>query len=199
MQRSSRTPRRSGFTLFELLLVLAILSVVIGVSWFALGGWIDERSMIEGVEKFRTNLVKARALAMQEGRSYRGTWQQGGQFYRIAPDEIERWPDLAGSPLGPTTSAAASLPGGWICEDNLPQRVQFQQASGVPLGEGAMIPTGSVSSVVFLPNGTIDIYSDDGQEQPQVELTIINQRRDQLTLRLRAVTGSISVFNPRNP
>src|SRR5204862_6236705 len=111
----------------------------------------------ESVEAFRMNLVKARTRAMTEGRSYRVAWEANGSSYRIAPDELEDWPDLQASPAGPLFSDAAGLPG-MVLTDTLKEGVGF-----VP-GGGGVQDLGQ-AFILFRPNGTGTILLADGSER----------------------------------
>src|SRR5437870_771960 len=99
--RAAAAAPRRGFTLLEVIVAVAVIAVVAGMVAPAFEVWLKAQKLSESVEAFRMNLVKARTRAMTEGRSYRVAWEANGSSYRIAPDELEDWPDLQGSLAGP--------------------------------------------------------------------------------------------------
>src|SRR5688572_26091868 len=64
---------RSGYTLFELIVVMAILLLLAAI-------------ILPSVGAFRGELAVARARAMEEGRPYRVAISQDGKRIRRAPD-----------------------------------------------------------------------------------------------------------------
>jgi type II secretory pathway pseudopilin PulG len=188
----------------ELMVVLAIIAVVALLSYPSYQAWSANQKLRDGVESFLTDLVRARTKAMEEGRAYRCYWETGGGGYHIAPDEMEFWPELSGSAIGPTVSEAASLPGAWQCHQKLPEGISFQGASANPLAaEAGRTSSGNLSGggeyIVFQANGSTTILLSDGTEPPQIDIMIGNDRGEQRVLRLRAVTSVMTVFNPRLP
>ena len=182
IDRTRANGARGGFTLLEIIVAVAVVAVVAAMAAPAFDVWLKSQNLGESVEAFRMNLVKARTRAMVEGRTYRVAWEVGGSAYRIAPDELEDWPDLAGSSAGPLYSDAAGLPG-WTLVDYLKESIGFAQGA-----EQAFI--------LFRPNGTASILAADGSERSQIDIAIANQKGNVRMVRLRAVTGGTTVFNP---
>ena len=204
MRLQASPPLRSGFTLLELMAVLAIIALISFMTYPSFQAWTQSQKLREGVDEFRTNLIKARTKAMEEGRAYRCYWQTGGNSYRIAADEIEHWPELTGSAIGPSVSAAASVPGAWECNQTLPEGVQFLGASANPLAAETGRNTGGGLSgggefLIFQPDGTTLVLLPDGTEPPQIDIFIGAANGEERVLRLRAVTSVMVVFNPRVP
>ena len=65
----SRTPR--GFTLFELLVVLLVASLIAGTGYALLAPWAQERKLRAGAEKLAAALEFGRDVARLEGRAVR--------------------------------------------------------------------------------------------------------------------------------
>ena len=61
-------PRRSAFTLLELLLTLAVLSAIAAVVVPQLGGLLDDRRLVRAAEQVRVEMVRLRVDAMRAGR-----------------------------------------------------------------------------------------------------------------------------------
>lgn len=175
---------RSGFTLMEILVALAILAVTAAITLPAFDGWMQGQKLSESVDSFRMNLVKARTRAMEEGRTYRVAWQPSSGSYRIAPDELEDWPELSGSPAGPLFSDAAGLPGMSLV-DALRDGVHF--LPNADFGQ---------AFILFRPNGTASILVEDGTERSQADIPIANEKGESRVVRVRAVTGGTTAFNP---
>ena len=71
MKPTTRTHGVRGFSLFELLLVLALLTVLFAFAMPALTGSIRATGMPESCERLRSLLHLTRAAAMREGTHYR--------------------------------------------------------------------------------------------------------------------------------
>src|ERR1700756_3400429 len=83
-------PRRA-YTLFELLLVLALLVLLAAIAYPTLDGVLATFRMTEAADMVRANWADARAYAMNEGRSYRFAVISGKGNFRVAPDSPEFW------------------------------------------------------------------------------------------------------------
>ena len=93
-RRHTRRPHRTGYTLFEILVVLALLlllAIVILPSVVSFRGDTRQRAAADVI---RGELAAARGRAMEEGRPYRVAINQAGTRIRRAPDG----PDFATTP-----------------------------------------------------------------------------------------------------
>jgi prepilin-type N-terminal cleavage/methylation domain-containing protein len=173
--------RRSGFTLLELVLVLSLLVLVAAMSWPSFDAWFQGHRLGQAVDIIRTQLIRARTQAMEEGRPYRFYYETGTGVFRIAPDEVENWPELAGAAFGPRTSSMGLAPG-LMLEDSLPEGVQILS----PLAQAP--PTFSLEA-----DGTAKLFAIDGSEMPVMPILFMDVRGTSRLIEVRAVTGSTSV------
>lgn len=118
---------RSAYTLFELVLVLAVLVAVSAVAYPSVEAMYGNYRLTAAVDQVRSAWSTARAHAMEEGTPYRFTLQPDGGRLRVAPD-------------------GGTAPGGdapaYSLEQALPRGVQV-----APNGSGD-------GSALFLPDGT---------------------------------------------
>lgn len=186
MQRR-QDPRR-GLTLLEVIIAIAIIVVVAALAIPSFDGWFQTQYLLEGVDIIRTDLLRARTRAMEDGQPYRFAWEPGGTSYRIAPDVTDYWPELAGQPGGPLFSSAASPgSGGLVFEEQLQHNLRL--TPGAEAGVSGLY-------IVFMPDGSARIFGDDGSEMPFVDLIVSNARQEQRTIRIRAVTGGSTTLPP---
>lgn len=78
--------RRRGFTLFELIVVMALLLLLAAVVIPSLGAFRGDTRMRAAADVIRGELAVARARAMEEGRPYRIALSADGARIRRAPD-----------------------------------------------------------------------------------------------------------------
>jgi hypothetical protein len=141
---TARRQRRSGYTLMELLAVIAILIALGGILVPTLSGLGGDTKVKAGADAVCARLAEARAAAIEQGRAYRVAVSEDGTRLRVAPDELE----FAGFEPAEVEGA-----GPVIVEDDLPTPV-----TAVPvLDEGAQVvvdEAGWIRVVTFLPDGT---------------------------------------------
>jgi prepilin-type N-terminal cleavage/methylation domain-containing protein len=194
--------KRSGYTLFELMLVMAIMLIVA-----ALATPIIFESMYGGTKvTTAADVVRARwndcqAHAVDEGQPYRfAVIPNTGKF------KIEPWPQAyadqaaavqggsgqgggSGMPSDPG-AGSSDRPKGITIEDKLPQGVRFgtKDAPVDPHGDEA---SGGdyVTVAVFMPDG---VALDD------VEITFGGAGVATVTIRLEAASGNSYVVQPNN-
>src|SRR5262249_59550742 len=97
---------RTGFTILELLLVLAILVMLATMAFPAIENMYDDMKVQAAADHLRGRLAQARSQAINDGRAYRiGVKPDTGDF-RLAPDSPEFWGDSA----APTQSDDETYP-----------------------------------------------------------------------------------------
>lgn len=77
---------RSGFTLLEMLLVLAVLAAAVAVSWPNMLGLIQHHTLASNVEEVRACLDRARVAAIEEGRTMQVRFEIAGRRYVFLPE-----------------------------------------------------------------------------------------------------------------
>lgn len=186
-------PSRPGYTLFEMILVLAIIIIVLAIAFPTLEDMYDGQKMLSGTDAVRSHWALARSRAIDEGRPYRFALVPGTGNFRIAPDSGDYW--TGGGSTLPDDPANPPLD---LC-GQLPKGVRFSSAGTV--GLGGPVPSGDssmpaegvdpsmwVSTVVFLPDGTAFAA---GQE----DVTVVLEMRgvQPYMLNLRTLTGVVTV------
>jgi len=156
--------RRDGYTLMEMLLVLAILAAIAAISVPALQGVMKRAQLTSAGDTVRIELTKAHVKAMKTGRIQVFTFEVNGRKYRTQPwigddDELERAGDLqdGGSGKGLSTAPEDSAP-----EKELPEGTMFaageaaEESRGMAASEAAQ--AGGLSDwsrpILFYPDGS---------------------------------------------
>ena len=75
---------RSGFTLMELLLVLALVAAIAAMVWPALQRPLATQRLRRGAEQVRTQLIKARNQAILKGETFGFSYQPGKPVMRLS-------------------------------------------------------------------------------------------------------------------
>jgi prepilin-type N-terminal cleavage/methylation domain-containing protein len=176
---------RSAFTLFELIVVLAIIVVVAALAVPTLEGLYSEHRVQAAADALRSGLAEARTHAMEEGQPYRFSVVFGMGNYRVAPDISDYWtgndpqpPDPANPPL--------------ILSSALPKGVRFRQ-QGDPAGEAAsdtILPADSVAANQWT---TVAVFLPDGSARDDAAITLDMSGARPMVVRLRGLTGGVSV------
>jgi prepilin-type N-terminal cleavage/methylation domain-containing protein len=98
--------RRGGFTLFEIVLALAILVIASALVYPSFSAWFHDQKLQEGTDAFQTGCVNARTRAMEEGRICRVVPETPGTF-GYAPlvqseleDYLPNWTQTVALPVG---------------------------------------------------------------------------------------------------
>jgi prepilin-type N-terminal cleavage/methylation domain-containing protein len=178
----------AGYTLLELMLVLAILVVVSAIAYPSAEAMFGHLRMSQGADAVRGAWAEARAHAIDEGRPYRFAIVPNQGNYRVAPDSPEFW----GS-NGQGQSAGDSSSQGVILSKALPKGLRFSApdapAAGANLQGESSLPPDSVSPdmwssrTVFLPDGTAS---------QDVEIVFGAPGTMGLVMKLRALTGAVT-------
>jgi prepilin-type N-terminal cleavage/methylation domain-containing protein len=172
---------RRGYTLLEMLLVLALLVILGALAYPSIDGMYGGVKLRAGADGVRGALMQARGHAIDETRAYRFAVIPGRGSYRVAPDSPDYW--SGGDPPAPADPNNPPL----VLEDKLPTGIVFVLGGGAS-GSG---DAGSWAPVVtFLP---------EGPASADVDITIRLEGGRPLVVRVRAMTGTVSVVREGQP
>jgi prepilin-type N-terminal cleavage/methylation domain-containing protein len=190
----SLTLPRPGYTLLELMLVLAIIVVMAAIAYPSATAMYGHLRLSQAADAVREAWAEARAHAIDEGRPYRFAIIPNQGNYRVAPDSPEFW----GSSSQEQPSADAINPPFYI-NKALPKGLRFSApeapAGGQTEGESS-IPKENISPdmwssrTVFLPDGTA---------RQDVEIVFGASGTMGIIMRLRALTGAVTVKSRKLP
>jgi len=171
-------PARQGFTLLELLLVLAIVVIISALVVPAVENMYAEVRLQAGADNLRSRLAEARARAISEQRPYRFAVKPNSSDYRLAPDASDQWGETPPQPEAPTEDGLSVPP--LVVEDSLPDHIEFQFSAGSDAGKSS----GGWSKVVtFQPDGSCD-------DDRTIRLDLENCRP--IEINIRQLTGSVT-------
>ena len=178
--------RRSAYTLFEVVLVGAVLTILAAVSYPTLKNMYGYHKLNGAVDSVRAAWAEARSRAIDEGRPYRFSVEPNGSHYRVAPDEDDYWSGGSGPANDPNGKAL-------VLEKALPGGVRFALGDEAPAADDAAPDNGKEdckasgnwsTGAVFLPNGTA---------RDDVKITFQVRGVRPTAIQLRGLTGNVSV------
>lgn len=174
---SRRRRGRHGFTMVEVLLVLALMTVVGAIVWPAIDAPFAAERLRAAAEQLQADLVRARVAAVDSGTPHRLTLIAGERGY--AAFVAGFGPAMPSTSIGDATAANVTP----IFARMLPEEVQLQ---------GAELAATEAPPPNALP-GAIDLlFQPDGQTST-AKITLINDRAMHVTIRIRGLTGAVAV------
>jgi len=177
MTRRHPHSRRAGYTLLEMLVVLALLILIGSILLPTITGLAGNTRMLGAADAVKARLMEARLSAMDQGRPYQFSISEDGTKMRVSPDEAVE---------GEVTANGQPLPGITINED-MPAEVFIKQVQtgDVPVGGTA---DGYLILATFQPDGTCAADSPDIHVQENGITGVI--------VRVRGLTGAVSLNKP---
>ncbi len=186
----NRSRARAAYTLFELVLVLAVLVVLAAVVYPSIDAMYGPYRLTAAADMVRAGWADARTHAIREGTPYRFAVVPGKGNYRLAPDTSDYW-EGANPPLAASDPSAPPL----VLEDVLPKGVRFTtpdllQGGAVDRSGDTTLPPGSVSSGQW---STLAVFLPDGASRDDVAIAFQARGARPLVLRLRGLTGVVTL------
>ena len=185
-------PRRSAYTLLELLLVVALVGILAALAVPTMQTVYADVRARAAADTVRAAWAEALSRAVNEGRTYRFSLVLDHGNFRVAPDSPEYW-----SGNSPVTTTDPSNPV-YVQDDALPKGVRFRtvEALAAPVtesDESSRLPAESIDPgswsgmILFLPDGSVRT------EQEYVEVGIRAPAAQPLVLRMRTLTGVVAI------
>ncbi len=185
-------PRR-GFTLVEVLLTLALITIIAGVAWTALQRPMAQQRLRSAADAVKTGWCQARVDAMKSGHTYAFRYAVHGDRYHLGPNDDPS--QTTPAPVQVTASddelgGEDPLP---PAEDKtLPQGIKFMtDDSGGDLGSASDDTQSDVADSGDGWSDPILFYSDGSTSDAKVVLAY--NRHAAMRLSLRGITGSVTV------
>ncbi|MFG0335103.1 MAG: hypothetical protein ACF8TS_17230 [Maioricimonas sp. JB049] len=205
MKTCSRfSPLRAGFTLFELVLVLAALVVVLGISVPVMTRFVAEQTLRDDVESVRNELARTRHKAIDAGLVYQFRFEPVGQKYVVLPyDRVEMASETSADGQAMVNAVASGMVRVYSGELSSTNRFAAEPDSQA-LSETGVLPTEQLPDewLVLLPDGSslkqtawslpILFYPDGTAED--ATFRIVDDEDRYQTISLRGLTGSVSVL-----
>jgi type II secretory pathway pseudopilin PulG len=199
--------RRTGMTLLELLLVLALIVAVASLTLPALRQSMENQRLRKSADTIRAEWSRARNTAMRTGRIQVFRFQIGGPQYMVEPwytgdDYLEAAGPSAspdGLPLGQAGATATTSAGAAPINKQLPDGILFVGADTSSDNRALNIEQSLSSSpqldmiwsppILFYPNG----------ETSTAQVTMSNARQQYIQVQLRGLTGIAQATDLMSP
>ncbi|MDB5339360.1 MAG: hypothetical protein JWN70_4979 [Planctomycetaceae bacterium] len=191
-------PCRPGFTLFEMLLVLALLVALMALTFPTLGRLQVEHELKQGAELVRLQITSTRLHALESGMDYQFRFEPGGKHFIAVPAEYQA--------IQAQATAAQSNPGGtpaavyWKAEGEFQVKVKFsadtsklftnqmQLQPPQPLPPEFLTGFKNVTLLTSVSWSPPLIFKPDGSTQ-DFSVEIENEKGAYVVLEVRGITG----------
>jgi prepilin-type N-terminal cleavage/methylation domain-containing protein len=191
---NNRKTHRSGFTLLEISVVLAILVVVGAIAVPMFTGTLQIERLRKGVELVAADWVSTRAKAMETGETQVWVCQVGNNSYSsstyasadgLTPSEAS---SLVTESTGLSTTSGSAT-GGSDFGQSMPAGVSI---SDVMVTEGDTIATLSQSTMAEGGAATIFFYPDGSSSSAR--LSVVNEQERTMTVVMNGLSGTVRVL-----
>ena len=188
---------RRGFTLIEVLIVMAILVLIAAATWPAIQKPLMRRQVQQAADSVRTKLFHARIGAMRSSHVYSFQYQPGSGSYRVSPQDQASTGQQAGDDSNASADPLSADGEHQPSEDyNLPDGVRFMaddspdpdvaESTSATVAQNGDGGNGWSEPVFFYPDGTTS----------DARLVVAGGRGYAVHIRLRGVTGNVILGNP---
>ncbi len=183
---------RCGFSLIELLIVLAVLAAIASLTLPSLRGPMDKARLRGAAREIETAIAKSRSLAIRTGQPHWFTFEPGGRAWRIETN-IEPVP---GEGAGATATASGLTPDGPESEE-----VSHFVRGGV-LPDGVTFSDESIQSADLVepdvlldagPKWSEPIHFNPIGRTANRKFALRGARDFEVRVRVRGLTGSVNV------
>jgi prepilin-type N-terminal cleavage/methylation domain-containing protein len=205
--RQLRRPEPRGFTMLELLLVLALIVAISAAAMPAFFGPLENYRLRKAADMVRIRWEKLRIQAMKSGQTMMFRFQVGGNRCQGGPwssgeDVLESSQFMGGAfqagMVAPGPGMVPSNSGDLEFEEEMPERVMFVGVESAVSVRDAMIQ--QMASAMTGPNQAPEdqawsppiLFYPDGTTST-VRLVLQNQQQQFIMLQLRGLTGVTTV------
>lgn len=189
---------RRGFTLVEILLVLAVLAVFAGMTVPAVMRMFGQQKLTGSAERVRSAIASARIRAIESGLMYQFCCEQNGSRFVVVPYEL----DYANPPQGGQATGSKTL---GRASGFLPKTILF--SSVMVRSAGTLLPATSSyklspQALDGLPNASDlasvnwcapILFHPEGSANVDAEITLSDAKSQEVQLRIRAFTGAVAM------
>ena len=202
--RCRRAGARDAFTLFELLIILALLVTVVAVSWPALEQFHLQYRLRQAGSLVQARMAGARVHAVDTGIDYQFRFEPGGQRFVVLPYDQQVLAQMAAS-AGANGGAGASAGGGGQGQPHFPRlagRLPSDKAHFDPASTGGNAPQPFPGDWLAGIHGADQfagvnwsapiLFHADGTAAA-AHVTIRDKKNRIVTVSVRSLTGGVSV------
>jgi prepilin-type N-terminal cleavage/methylation domain-containing protein len=186
--------RRNGFTLFEMVLVLAIVVILAAMAYPALSnlvgkdGLSGKRGQTAALDDLRGKLAEARSRAMDEGRPYRVAVMPGKGNFRVAPDGDQYW--------GGSGQAAGNNQGRkpLVLACALPHGSRFADPDAIPASSSNADEVTSQAPDQVSPSAyqKLVVFRPDGTARDDARIAVVTVGTRPVVCQIRAMTSNLT-------
>jgi prepilin-type N-terminal cleavage/methylation domain-containing protein len=191
LRRAPTVQRGAGFTLLELLLVLAVLVTVASLTWPSLTRYLREQDILEGAEATRAAAAGTRIKAIDTGLTYQFRYEPQGRMFVVIPYDP---PETIAASSTITDGSVSTYP---MLSGRLSEQCRFVVPADQPgVSEGlppeaftGLPNAGELQGVtwgppiLFFPDGTA----------ADATFGIVNEDDLRVDLSVRGLTGALSL------
>jgi prepilin-type N-terminal cleavage/methylation domain-containing protein len=197
MRKHTPPPRtRSAYTLLELLLALAVIAVLAGVTIPSALRMYADSKLSDAAEKVRNLVGQTRLHAINTGNQYQFRYEKDGRHFVQIPVEVPPQTDPNASTTSPTIPRPPSVLG------ELPEGMRFEAVTlttdsttdptSPPLQPELFQGLPKAPDLVSLPWSAPILYSADGSANDASWL-VVDERKQSIKIDVRGLTGAASI------
>lgn len=195
MQRQPHPPRpRSAYTLLELLLALAVMAVLAGVTIPSALRMYADSKLTDAAEKVRSIVGQARMHAITTGERFQFRYEKEGRYFLQVPVEVPAPVDAAtaATTLPRPKSTLGELPVGLRFTTEDAKVIQVGAPTGLPLNPDLLADLPNSKDLASSDWSDAIVFAEDGSAVDATWL-VVDSRKQAVPVEVRGLTGAATI------